>query len=413
MTIRTTGLSVLLLAISALALGSETYIVKSGDTLESIAKRHGVSKKSLADANSLANANKLKLGQKLVVPGKTATASNASTGGYKVAKGDTDVKIAKRAGIPVAKLHELNPGIDWRHLQIGQSVRLTSAPVAKKPVEKKPAVAAKPAAAVAKAPAKESRFVAIAPSRVNVRKTASTSAPKVAAVSQGAVARILETKGEWRKVQFAGGTAGWVRQDMLAPSSESAYATASRVAASQPKSNRVASNARTYDKEDLLGFAKRMIGVRYRYGAMSRSATDCSGFTSQVFRSQGIKLPRTSYQQATVGQYVSRGSLKAGDLVFFRTGRGNRISHVGIYIGNNQFIHASTGRYRVTVDSLGSRYYNSRYVTARRVGNFSADKKSIPYVVRNDEVEIPDVEDEIPVVEDEATPTQGYDAPIG
>jgi cell wall-associated NlpC family hydrolase len=404
---------VLLFALAAPALGSETYIVKSGDTLESIAKRHGVSKRALADANSLANANKLQLGQRLVLPGKTTVASPSSGGTYQVAKGDTDVKIAKRAGLPVAKLHELNPGIDWRHLQIGQSIRLASPPVAKKQAQQKSATAAKPAAAVAKAAETQSRFVAISPNRVNVRQTASTSAPKVAVVSQGAVARILETKGEWRKVQFAGGIEGWVRQDMLNPSSESAYTTASRIAASHPKSDRVASNARTYDKEDLLGFAKRMIGVRYRYGAMSRSATDCSGFTSQVFRSQGIKLPRTSYQQATVGQYVSRESLKAGDLVFFRTGRGSRISHVGIYIGNNQFIHASTGSYRVTIDSLGSRYYNSRYVTGRRVGNFSPEKKSIPYVVRNDEVEIPDVEDEIPVVEDETTPTQGYDAPIG
>jgi hypothetical protein len=103
------------------------------------------------------------------------------------------------------------------------------------------------------------------------------------------------------------------------------------------------------------------------WGAASRSATDCSGFTSQAFRSAGIKLPRTSSEQASVGISVAREDLRPGDLVFFQTVRGRRISHVGIYTGNGKFIHASSGKGHVMESSLSEAYYNNRYVTARRL----------------------------------------------
>jgi len=100
---------------------------------------------------------------------------------------------------------------------------------------------------------------------------------------------------------------------------------------------------------------------------MSRSGTDCSGFTSQVFRAQGVKLPRTSREQSTVGFRVGRDQLRPGDLVFFHTSRGSRITHVGIYVGNGKFIHASSSGGCVQVDSLLEDYYNNRFSTARRL----------------------------------------------
>jgi cell wall-associated NlpC family hydrolase len=101
-------------------------------------------------------------------------------------------------------------------------------------------------------------------------------------------------------------------------------------------------------------------------------------------------LPRTSASQATVGTAVRRSDLKVGDLVFFRTTRSSRISHVGIYIGNNRFIHASSGRsMRVRTNSLGESYYNSRFAGARRLPGLTKkvtdDIESLPVSPEGDE----------------------------
>lgn len=120
---------------------------------------------------------------------------------------------------------------------------------------------------------------------------------------------------------------------------------------------------------DLIMNAMSLIGVSYRFGGNSPTqGLDCSGFMQYIFRrSMGITLPRTSAEMATVGQHVERANLKPGDMVFFRTSGGGRISHVGMYIGNDRFIHAPrTGR-NIEITSLSSRYWNSKYATARRV----------------------------------------------
>jgi cell wall-associated NlpC family hydrolase len=108
------------------------------------------------------------------------------------------------------------------------------------------------------------------------------------------------------------------------------------------------------------------LGTRYRYGASGARGFDCSGFTSYIYRQHGISLPHNSAAQYRVGKPVSRSELRPGDLVFFRT-RGSRISHVGIYIGNGKFVHASSARGRVRIDTLTSGYYHQRYVGARRI----------------------------------------------
>jgi cell wall-associated NlpC family hydrolase len=107
-------------------------------------------------------------------------------------------------------------------------------------------------------------------------------------------------------------------------------------------------------------------GIRYRWGGTSRGGFDCSGFTRYLMaRNLGITLPHSAHAQAHYGRKVGLGELKEGDLVFFRTySRG--ISHVGVYVGDNHFIHAPrTGR-SVSVEPLAG-YYLHRFVTARRL----------------------------------------------
>ncbi|MCS6989182.1 MAG: NlpC/P60 family protein [Chloroherpetonaceae bacterium] len=122
-------------------------------------------------------------------------------------------------------------------------------------------------------------------------------------------------------------------------------------------------------KERLQAEMEKYLGVRYRYGGMSESGMDCSGFVARVFNDAlNVKLPRSSSAQAKVGAPVSRANLKFGDLVFFKIRR-NRISHVGVYLSDGNFIHAST-KVGIIVSSLNEPYYKRTYATARRLGNF-------------------------------------------
>jgi len=111
------------------------------------------------------------------------------------------------------------------------------------------------------------------------------------------------------------------------------------------------------------------IGTPYVWGGNDPdNGFDCSGLTKFVFREiVGIDLPRTAREQRHEGTGVKRHELKPGDLVFFNTTRRRAVSHVGIYIGNNQFVHAPTRGSTVRVDSMKNSYWAKRYITARRV----------------------------------------------
>ncbi|AHG18697.1 membrane protein [Chania multitudinisentens RB-25] len=106
-------------------------------------------------------------------------------------------------------------------------------------------------------------------------------------------------------------------------------------------------------------------GVRYRLGGDTKRGIDCSGFVQRTFREQfGMDLPRSTYQQEDMGKKIQRTKLRPGDLVLFRAGSTGR--HVGIYLGNDKFVHAST-RSGVTISSMTEAYWDKRYHEARRL----------------------------------------------
>lgn len=118
-------------------------------------------------------------------------------------------------------------------------------------------------------------------------------------------------------------------------------------------------------KSKLLDQYASWKGVRYRLGGDSRRGIDCSAFVQRTFREQfDMDLPRSTYEQQEVGQKIQRTKLRPGDLVLFRAGSTGR--HIGIYIGNNQFVHASTSS-GVMISNMGDTYWNKRYHEARRV----------------------------------------------
>ena len=121
-------------------------------------------------------------------------------------------------------------------------------------------------------------------------------------------------------------------------------------------------------RADLCAYASIFEGYPYVYGASGPNSFDCSGFTMYVFAQAGIKLPHGATSQLSYGTEVSRSDLQPGDLVFFQD-YGYTASHVGIYIGGDQFIHASSSYYNghcVVITSLSETYYNNHYLTARR-----------------------------------------------
>ncbi|MCF7520590.1 C40 family peptidase [Neisseria sp. ZJ106] len=126
--------------------------------------------------------------------------------------------------------------------------------------------------------------------------------------------------------------------------------------------------------DQLIGSAMGLLGVAYRYGGTSvRTGFDCSGFMQYIFRNAaGLNLPRTAAEQATMGTHVDRSELQPGDMVFFRTmGRG-RISHVGLYIGNDRFIHAPRTGKNIEITSLSHKYWGAKYAFGRRVKKHDA-----------------------------------------
>jgi cell wall-associated NlpC family hydrolase len=118
----------------------------------------------------------------------------------------------------------------------------------------------------------------------------------------------------------------------------------------------------------IINDAKKKLGRRYVWGATGKRDTyDCSGFTSYVYKKNGINIPRTSINQSKFGKFVTRSNLKKGDLIFFDTSKRRKgyVNHVGIYMGDGKFIHASSAKKRVVVSKLAS-FYANRYKGARR-----------------------------------------------
>lgn len=129
----------------------------------------------------------------------------------------------------------------------------------------------------------------------------------------------------------------------------------------------------------------KTIGTKYVSGGTSTNGFDCSGFTMFVFDKIGINLPHQSGSQYQMGSDVSRDEMRPGDLVFFNT-NGKGVSHVGIYVGDGDFAHASSSR-GVTISSLSDSYYVNRYVGAKRIMSTDAYKTVASDSQDNDDVQ--------------------------
>lgn len=218
-------------------------------------------------------------------------------------------------------------------------------------------------------------------SKVNMRTGPGTSYKAIGKSSQGDLAYIIGMNKQWYKVIW-GDEICYIRSDYLtlkeAPYENRASAksplffrrgasTGTPVSVSAlKKSNNYISGNTSSKADKIVTTAKKYIGVPYVWGGESPKGFDCSGYVQYVFKMHGISLNRTTETQYKHGSYVSKSNLKPGDLVFFQNTYRAGISHVGIYIGNGQFIHASSSK-GVTISNLSSSYYTSHYYGARRI----------------------------------------------
>ena len=182
---------------------------------------------------------------------------------------------------------------------------------------------------------------------LNIRSGPGTEYGTVGSLSSGAIVEIQE---------IVGGYGGWYKIDKGYVSSDYVAQVDASVAASSGRGSQIAQYALQY------------VGCPYVYGGSSPSGFDCSGFATYVLKHFGYTVGRTASSQMDYGTSVSKSQLQSGDLVFFNSGNSSkRATHVGIYTGNGQFVHASTSTTGVIISDMNSSWYASTFVGARRL----------------------------------------------
>jgi len=190
---------------------------------------------------------------------------------------------------------------------------------------------------------------------VNMRETPATSAKVLGTYSGGTEMTVIGINCGWYKVKYDGKT-GYMRSDFM-----------EIISGYQSAVSRSVSAATKETGNKLVDYALSYVGSRYVYGGSSPSGFDCSGFTSYVYKNFGYSISRTATQQYNNNGYtVSKSELIPGDLVFFSS-NGKYITHVGIYIGEDEFVHASTSSAGVIISRLDSTYYTRAWYGAKRV----------------------------------------------
>lgn len=207
----------------------------------------------------------------------------------------------------------------------------------------------------------------------NLRKEPSTDATVLDTLLRNTEVTVLSEENGWAKVKAKGMT-GYVSKDLISSTKLEEIDTTSRGTSNvrEPEKTVIeeATTPVNSNGSEIVGLAKKYLGYSYVLGGTTPSGGfDCSGFVYYVFGQMGKKISRSLSVQATTGVSVSKSNLQIGDIVIFNDSSNSSLGHVGIYIGDNQFIHAANPKRGVVIDYLDSRnsYYNERYVTARRV----------------------------------------------
>lgn len=339
-----------------------TYVIKKGDNPSTLARKFKVSPHEIVRVNGL-KADNLKPGTRITIPSKKKEASFKAEGKiakskdknlrkgkeaknfsddikkasrsedasvHAVKKGETLLTISKKYALPVNELKEMN-NLRAIRLKVGQ--------------------------------------------RIIVKQ----SAPKTYTVKKGDTIWKISRKFNLDAEELM--DMNGLETDSLKPGSRILLAAEPEV--KEPKNydailsqahiekdvEKISESKEIVDlglRDRLTLFAKKLLNIPYRFGGNSLFGIDCSAYVKRVYSLIGVDLPRSARQQFNEGKAVNGEDLSIGDLVFFRT-YASFPSHVGIYLGNNLFIHASSRSRKVTIDSLDTPYYIKRFIGAKRL----------------------------------------------
>jgi peptidoglycan endopeptidase LytE len=305
------GLSVLFatIGLSRTGMARVTHQAQSGDAHPGISAKADIAPLAPKEVNRQQSGTTTS-GQALITPSpkdkniaKPTKSSPPRKEIYSVRKGDTLARIAKRTGVSIAELRDLNH-LEGSFLKVGQKLALHQ---------------------------KRDRDERSAPASNEYAKNEP----------------ILELEEE--EDGGIGGEQAWAEIERQKKESESLLGNWSNP--DEPKL--------------LVKVAMGFLGAPYRFGGSSATGIDCSALVKKIYQLFNITLPRTAYEQSHIGLRVARGELVEGDLLFFNTRR--KLGHVGIYIGNNEFVHASSRKRGVRIDNLSTPYFDRRFVRAVRL----------------------------------------------
>ncbi|MHB8708731.1 MAG: C40 family peptidase [Desulfuromonadales bacterium] len=361
----------------------QVHVVKPGDTLYEIGRRHGLTVNELKRLNGLSS-SRLKLGQKLAltratappVPqaAKTSAKKKSGTGAsqqsvaespvHVVKRGDSLYTIARRHGLTVNQIKQFN-GLSSTRLKPGQRLALSSGTVT---TSTKVARQERPATDVHVVRKGDSLYAIARRHGMTVDDLKRINDLTNSRLKIGQRLALASPETEPSPLLLPGDSS---MDEVL----EMADAAASEL------------------EQAAFGF----LSTPYRFGGNSRKGIDCSAFVQQVFREVDVKLPRSAREQFRVGAEIERDQLQKGDLIFFRT-YAKYPSHVGIYLGEGKMIHASSRSRRVVVTSIDHPYYRQRFIGAKRITLLDAEEPTVSSA-RGDDATDDEVVDATPPVE--------------
>lgn len=299
------------------------YKIKKGDTPAKIANRYNISVEKLISANKNLNPKNLKIGSVILIPvskeiksAKSKVSEDKKGSVYIVKKGDTLFSISKKYSISVEELKKLN-NLKDNNLTVGMPLTLKTDYLVYKPKPKKEV--------------------------------------------QYSLTENREDETDYGEYDEDENT------NVLTENNDELNRS--------DETDKLKYTLTDEDVRKLITVALDYIGASYKYGGNEPASIDCSAFVKRVFSEVNIKLPRTSREQFEFGVFVPLEQLSEGDLLFFK--RKKRIGHVGIYIGDNMFIHAAGKGKGVIISSIDSPYFKKSFVGAKRLFIKNSEKTSL------------------------------------
>lgn len=342
------------------------YIIRKGDNPSSIAKKHKVKVKDIMSANRVSSKN-MKPGTRIIIP------SNKVAVNRKMKKVKAGKKVQARVKKPRADDNTADDRAgtvisaarisgDMYHV-VGKGDTLAS-------ISKKYSISA--------AELKELNKLKTARLKKGKRLLVKRIGPKTYTVKKGdniwRIAKKFDVDAddlmelnEMNTPDLHVGQKLYLEEIVDAASTETIAAVVPRNF--EEEIRKVAETEEFQEKDSpnkVVDFAKKLINIPYKFGGNSILGIDCSAYVKKVYGLLGVELPRTAREQFKTGEAIEMDELSVGDLVFFRT-YASFPSHVGIYLGNNLFIHASSRGKKVTIDSLETPYYLKRFIGGKRL----------------------------------------------